>query len=477
MIAHTLRKLGPRKILCLLLDLCSFLIGAHVASLIGGHTYTFDEFTKESSLFLGAIIFTLVSFRYHNLYKNRIVYSNLRQIMLLWRNFVFTFLAVLVLQFFFRPQQLQPNFRVHVAAFVFVSYALVVFHRFLLFRMLTKGVQPSQLSLKNAVAIGAGGLGASTARKLKNHLELGYNLVGFIDDDEQLHNVTVEGVEVCGGIRDLPTVTLQKDVEEIFITINDIDHEDLFDIIEKCKGVDCPINVVSNHFDVVERKVNQAEFDELRFVTMFPRPNSLYQTTIKRILDVVCASLIVLVLSPVLLFIAFLIKLTSKGPVLYVPMTIGKDGNEFRFHKFRSMYDNVSDRTHRALIEDFISGKKKDGMKLQGDSRITAIGKFIRKYSLDEFPQLLNVIKGEMSLVGPRPSTRYEYDQMENWHKRRYAVLPGMTGLWQVSGRSEVSFKDMIMMDIYYVENCSFWLDVDILMKTVRVVFSGVGGH
>ena len=298
-----------------------------------------------------------------------------------------------------------------------------------------------------------------------------------MDDNEQLHREKMEGVEVCGSICNLETIVLEKDVEEIFITINDIDHEYLFDIIEKCKVVNCPINVVSNHFDVVERKVNQAEFDELRFITMFPRPNSLYQIAIKRIIDVIFASTIVVLLSPGLLLLALLIKLTSKGPVLYVPEVIGYDGKPFHFYKFRSMFANVSDKSHRELIVEFISGKKKDGMKLQDDPRITPIGRIIRKYSLDELPQLLNVIKGDMSLVGPRPSTQYEYGQMESWHKRRYAILPGMTGLWQVSGRSEVSFKDMIMMDIYYVENCSFWLDLEILFKTVGVVIFGEGGH
>jgi len=140
------------------------------------------------------------------------------------------------------------------------------------------------------------------------------------------------------------------------------------------------------------------------------------------------------------------------------------------------MYHNSPNESHKKLVEDFIKGKI-IGAKLRKDPRVTKIGRFIRKYSLDELPQLFNVVKGEMSIVGPRPSTEYEYNMMEDWHKKRFEVLPGMTGLWQVAGRSEVSYIDMIMMDIYYVENGSFWLDLYILFKTVFVVIKAKGGH
>jgi undecaprenyl-phosphate galactose phosphotransferase len=238
-----------------------------------------------------------------------------------------------------------------------------------------------------------------------------------------------------------------------------------------------PVNVVSNHFSVVEEKIEQSEFDEVQFVSLVPKANNFYRLFIKRAMDLLIATVILVLLSPILFTVAILIKLTSNGPVFYVPTSIGKDGKPFRFYKFRSMYNAVSDHSHRRLIADFISGKKKDGKKLQNDPRVTPIGKLIRKYSLDEFPQLINVLKGEMSLVGPRPSTQYEYDLMGCWHKKRYSVLPGMTGLWQVNGRSEVSFADMVMMDIYYVENCSFWFDIVILLKTIRVVIFGKGGY
>jgi undecaprenyl-phosphate galactose phosphotransferase len=193
-------------------------------------------------------------------------------------------------------------------------------------------------------------------------------------------------------------------------------------------------------------------------------------------MDLVLTVILLVVLSPMLLLIALLIKLTSRGPVLYSPTSIGRHGKPFTFYKFRSMHANVSHDTHKKLVADFIRGKVV-GAKLRKDPRVTKIGRFLRKYSLDEFPQLFNVLKGDMSLVGPRPSTQYEYDMMEAWHRRRFEVLPGITGLWQVSGRAEVSHNDMVMMDLYYIENCSLWSDIVILFKTVAVVLKGKGGH
>jgi undecaprenyl-phosphate galactose phosphotransferase len=201
----------------------------------------------------------------------------------------------------------------------------------------------------------------------------------------------------------------------------------------------------------------------------------MYRGHLKRGFDILATLFVLLLLSLPLSIVAFLIKVTSPGPVFYTPTSIGKGGKAFRFFKFRSMYHGVSHDTHKKLVEEFMSGRIA-GAKLRNDPRVTPIGRFIRKFSIDEFPQLFNVLRGEMSLVGPRPSTISESEMMEDWHKRRYDVVPGMTGLWQVSGRSEVSFNDMIVMDLYYIENCSFWLDLVILLRTFGAVVRAKGG-
>ncbi len=211
----------------------------------------------------------------------------------------------------------------------------------------------------------------------------------------------------------------------------------------------------------------------------------LYSRHMKRVLDIVLAVAAIIILSPFLLFIALAIKLDSPGPVLYVQRRLGRDGKVFSFYKFRSMY-NDQDHTaeHRKFAQEFINGRypaTDNGhgrliFKPPGDrNSITRVGQFLRKASLDELPQLINVIKGEMSLVGPRPNMDYELEFYKEWHKRRLAALPGLTGLSQVRGRSRLRFDEIAELDIQYIENASFWLDMEIILRTIPALLSGDG--
>ncbi len=210
------------------------------------------------------------------------------------------------------------------------------------------------------------------------------------------------------------------------------------------------------------------------------------QGRFKRAFDLLAASLMLIVVSPVLLVIALLIKKTSPGPVLFAQERLGKDGQPFKFYKFRSMEHNSDDAIHRQFVSMFIGGDA-DGcadtnsgdqvFKMKRDPRVTGIGSVLRKTSLDELPQLFNILMGEMSLVGPRPPIAYEIENYQPWHMERLKAVPGLTGLWQVSGRSTVSFEEMVRLDIRYINNWSPWQDFVILLKTIPVVFQGTGGY
>ncbi|MBL7033110.1 MAG: sugar transferase, partial [Candidatus Delongbacteria bacterium] len=200
----------------------------------------------------------------------------------------------------------------------------------------------------------------------------------------------------------------------------------------------------------------------------------------KRVFDFCGALLGILLFSPFWLVLVLLIKLDTRGPVLFKQQRIGKEGKPFPFFKFRSMrLDNV-DTAHRDFVREFMenseTGENKT-QKLQSDPRVTRIGAFMRKHSLDELPQFINVLRGEMSLVGPRPCLPWEWDKYEEWQKRRLSLQPGCTGLWQVSGRSEVGFKDMVVLDLYYTENASPWFDLQLILKTIPAMLFGRGGH
>ena len=208
---------------------------------------------------------------------------------------------------------------------------------------------------------------------------------------------------------------------------------------------------------------------------------------IKRGIDILGSALLLLLLSPILAVIALAIKLTSKGPVVFEQERLGQFGTKFKCLKFRTMYANNDPKIHREYVQNFIAGQTKGAnsngyepvvYKLTNDPRVTAVGRFLRKTSLDEFPQFWNVLRGEMSLVGPRPPVAYEFEMYDYWHRRRvFELKPGVTGLWQVNGRSRTCFDDMVRLDLRYSQTWSLWLDLKILLATPLAVVAGNGAH
>jgi len=207
---------------------------------------------------------------------------------------------------------------------------------------------------------------------------------------------------------------------------------------------------------------------------------------VKRSIDVVSASLVTVLGFPFFLAVALLIKLTSRGPVFYSQLRIGEQGEVFTLYKFRTMRQGADDSIHREFTRSFIEGRMSNSSldekspsvyKLTNDPRVTSIGNFLRKTSLDELPQFINILKGEMTIVGPRPPLQYELEYYEEWHKLRLEVKPGLTGLWQVSGRSSVPFNEMVKLDLYYIEHWTLLLDLKIMMRTIPVMLFGSGGY
>jgi lipopolysaccharide/colanic/teichoic acid biosynthesis glycosyltransferase len=209
---------------------------------------------------------------------------------------------------------------------------------------------------------------------------------------------------------------------------------------------------------------------------------------VKRGIDVLGSAFLLLILSPILAAIALAIKLTSKGPVIFEQERLGQFGTKFKCLKFRTMYKDNDPRIHREYVQDFIAGQTQQlsnsdnnepvVYKLTNDPRVTPVGRFLRKTSLDEFPQFFNVLRGEMSLVGPRPPVFYEFELYDYWHRRRvFELKPGVTGLWQVNGRSRTCFDDMVRLDLRYSQTWSLWLDLKILLATPLAVVAGNGAH
>lgn len=203
---------------------------------------------------------------------------------------------------------------------------------------------------------------------------------------------------------------------------------------------------------------------------------------LKRILDLVGSAIAIIFFSPIFIIISICIKLTSKGPILFSQTRLGQNAKPFKYYKFRTMYFDIDPTLHQKFVKDLIEGKlleigEDSLLKLKHDPRVTPFGRFLRRTSIDELPQFINVLKGELSLVGPRPPLPYEYEKYQKWHKERLSIEPGITGLWQVTGRSSTTFDEMVQLDIEYARKRSLILDIKILIKTMYIVISGKGAY
>jgi exopolysaccharide biosynthesis polyprenyl glycosylphosphotransferase len=306
---------------------------------------------------------------------------------------------------------------------------------------------------------------------------LGFRIVGFVAEEEieagDASNVGQARWPILGGIGEMKEILERESVDEIMTCLPiDLKIEEIAKVTGYARDLGVVMRLVPGS---VEQRVldgfHYEYFDDEFVITLF-RERMIGQLFMKRLLDVVISSLLLLLLMPVFLVIAVLIKASSGGPVFFTQERVGLNKRIFRMIKFRSMRDDAE-----AMRDSIEHLNEVDGpvFKIQNDPRVTEVGKFLRRSSLDELPQLINVLRGEMSLVGPRPPLPEEVDRYDWMFRKRLSVKPGMTCIWQISGRSDVSFARWMRMDQDYVENWSLWLDLQILMKTIPAVLTSRG--
>jgi exopolysaccharide biosynthesis polyprenyl glycosylphosphotransferase len=324
---------------------------------------------------------------------------------------------------------------------------------------------------RNVLIVGTG----PEAHALRHHLEsirhLGYTFKGFIEFPGATSRIMSSSGDVVGTLDTLFQHARQQFVDEIFFTAQ-CERGIVHDVLAKAREHGVDLRVIPDLYDGL------AWNSPIEYIGQFPTiplhcgkvPE--IRLTFKRFLDLSFSTLLLLALSPFLIAISIAIKFESKGPVFYASDRIGKKGRVFRCFKFRTM---VRDAEMRRA--DVMHMNERDGVlfKISNDPRITRVGRFLRKYSLDELPQFLNVLRGDMSIVGPRPPIASEVMEYKLSHLRRLDVTPGITGLWQVQGRQDPSFDSYVSLDMTYIENWSIWLDMTIIVRTIGVVFSGTG--
>jgi exopolysaccharide biosynthesis polyprenyl glycosylphosphotransferase len=356
---------------------------------------------------------------------------------------------------------------------VFYIFRVVVLKRIYLF------LRRNGLS-RNVLIVGNGGSGELLAAKLSFENPFGINVVGFIDERLKTGEEVIGGKKVLGNITEISEIVNEKKINEIIIADDSSEYDELLNTLDICKSTKAHVKFTSNLFEIIPQKVFTERYAEIPIVNVSPNSSNIVMLRLKSIFDKVASFIGLIFLSPFMTIISILIKISSPGPVFYKHERIGKNGKPFMFYKFRTMniIENDDDTERKEMMINFMKGIESNGSnkKVINPKRVTNIGKFLRKTSLDELPQLLNVLKGDMSLVGPRPCLPYEYENLENWQKRRFTILPGCTGMWQVTGRSEVTFQESVVLDLYYINNLSPWLDLQLLIKTIPVMLFGKGG-
>jgi exopolysaccharide biosynthesis polyprenyl glycosylphosphotransferase len=342
-------------------------------------------------------------------------------------------------------------------------------------RTVARGVLHRVTPLRQrTVILGSGIVAAHLEERLRRHSELGLEPLGIIDDE--VHHAVDHGLPVLGRISDLRQVLRTYSVDRVIIAFSRASHEQLLASMRACREERVAVDVVPRLFEFLEGARAVERIGSLPVLSIGAHKLSRSASAAKRVVDIAISGALLILLLPLLIVLAAAVKLESRGPIFFRQARAGRGGHTFDVIKFRSMYPNA-DEMKTTVVEQ---NEMTDGVlfKIRADPRVTRVGRILRRLSLDELPQLLNVLRGEMSLVGPRPLILPESEALaENWHARRLDLRPGLTGPWQVSGRSDLSVHDMVRLDFQYVTGWSLARDVEILLATIPVVLTGRGAY
>ena len=333
--------------------------------------------------------------------------------------------------------------------------------------------------LQNTVVVGAGDVGQLVARKLLQHPEYGINLVGFVDADPKKRPSDLSHVAVLGAPDRLPALIRLFDIERVVIAFTSERHDATLELLRSLKDFDVQVDVVPRLFELVSPGIDVHSVGGVPLLSLPPPRLSRSSRLLKRAVDVALAAAGLVALAPLFALVALAIAIDSRGPVFFRQTRIGAGDRPFRIWKLRTMVVDADERKDEVahLNKHAHEGGDRRMFKIPDDPRVTRVGRFLRRYSLDEAPQLLNVLCGQMSLVGPRPLVVDEDRHVVNWARRRVDLKPGITGLWQVAGRSDIPFDEMVKLDYVYVTTWSLWNDCRLLARTMPVVARARGGY
>ncbi|HEY0004010.1 MAG TPA: sugar transferase [Pyrinomonadaceae bacterium] len=442
------------------------------------------RFAPYGALLLLILPIRLLSLAYHEMYRLRGEFSFVDDAARLFKATAIGSLLIVAAAFLYRGGFQYRAFSYARGVFVLDFFlALATFGTVrLLVRLAQTFARKRDINLIPTLVVGVGPEAALCIKEMRERPELGYRVIGVVESNEASLEEMFEGVPLVGNFKSLPEVIRESGANEVIITDPRVPGDALFDVMMRVgrrRGVE--FRIAPSLFNCLPRKTEIDQIGALPMIRLFREPLSSAARLVKRASDIIIASVALTILSPVWIIISALIRLDSKGSVFYKQERVGMDGRIFLFYKFRTMRADTDDSIHREYQRQFIAGLPETNLgdslrpayKLVADKRVTRVGRVLRRLSLDELPQLFNVLRGDMSIVGPRPPIPYEVEAYELWHRKRLDMKPGLTGLWQVSGRNRLPFEEMVRLDLFYIENWSLLLDLKILLRTLPVMLRG----
>jgi len=359
-----------------------------------------------------------------------------------------------------------------VIVYAWVLAIVLVYLGRLIVRSIQKYLYRYGVGVHRVIFVGNNQITYNLVRTMQNNRGLGHKVIGMVSADGVTKNKELSlNVKSLGKFEDLEEIVKKHPTDEIILTELNISNKKISELIDFCEDRRLIFKQTPNLFEVKTQNTEIFALSGIPILRYRQTPLEGWGKILKRLLDIVGSFIFLVILSPFFLIISIIIKMTSCGPVFFRQKRMREDGKTFTFLKFRSMYDGA-DKEHKKYIK-----KYGNMFKLKNDPRVTPFGNFLRKTSLDETPQFWNVLIGEMSLVGPRPPMLEEVALYNRTQKKRLTIKPGLTGLWQVSGRSDIDFNDWVRLDLFYIENWSLWLDIKILFKTLLVIVNKKGAY
>ncbi len=463
-----------------LFDVTLMMVAFGLATIVVSHgsTVTLAEFLGMRVKIQNFVIFSALLYAWHVIFRSFGIYAS-RRLSRRWDESLDVFKAASLGTLLVLAATAIFHIRLVTFTFLLVFWAgstlLTITFRLAL-RIILRKIRLRGRNLRHMLIVGTNNKAIEFARKIEASGGLGYRIIGFVDEEwHGMEEFRQSGYPVACNFSELRDFLRENVVDEIAVTLPMRSlHSHASEIARICEEQGIMLRFMTSLFDLKVARSRADDFEGDSLITHYTGAlNEGWPVVIKRVLDFSVSFIIITLLSPLLVVTALLIKLTSPGPILFVQRRLGLNKRRFNIYKFRTMVPDAEKRIKELEHLNEVSGPV---FKIKNDPRITPVGRFLRKTSIDELPQLLNVLKGDMSLVGPRPLPVRDYEGFsEDWQRRRFSVRPGITCLWQIKGRSSIPFEQWMELDLQYIDKWSLWLDFEILIKTIPAVLRGSG--